>query len=368
MDLLKKTIILTSSDIKYGGMGVLTLIKGDNGIFGNFKTYNVKACYNSILGIVVNDKAIKQNVNINENNNFKLEDDFDINCDISCVLVDKEKENVTPLIWFSANSEVNKFTMMNTICKTINNSKSNLSEKSESDLKRLDYYNNKFKDIELKLYNSSNLNKKDNNYFNNDDIETISNIDNNVEQIANNYIQSDNYNYLKQKNNQCKEIKVGDESKIIPSKIDLEDQENYVAKFSDKRRLFEYNEDDIEDEIDKNLEGDKPFFELISDQVEELFSKYPTERYLESVIDNSKWVKIDFENNGKYYVLGLIYENSNVKYVCYGVPGKFGNNPPKEIEDYNQWVPFDFNNSSGDGYWIMYQDALTGESINLNIG
>ena len=39
----------------------------------------------------------------------------------------------------------------------------------------------------------------------------------------------------------------------------------------------------------------------------------------------------------------------------------------KEIEDYNQWIPLNINDTDGDGYWIMYQDAITGDSINLNI-
>ena len=41
---------------------------------------------------------------------------------------------------------------------------------------------------------------------------------------------------------------------------------------------------------------------------------------MSQIIPSSKWVKVDWENNGKYYVIGLIYAYDVLKYVCYGVP------------------------------------------------
>lgn len=371
MDLLKKTIILTSSDVRYGGMGVLTIIKGENGVFGNFKTYNVKNCYDAILGILIRDKTIKQKVSINEVNNFKLDSDFSIEQDISCVLVDRKRDKIEPLIWFSANSTINKFSMLNIIykteslqnCENSNSLNVNIKDRcyGENDtISNFDILKNNKKDVELNKNNSF-VNSQES--VTNKDVnkEEKASLNNNIINIGNKYIENDN----NIQNTQLHKI----ENKNIISvdgSVNLDKEEQ--LKDNSVVELFEYNDKELDDMIDEELEKDKSFFELIGEQIDELFSKYPSEKYLESIISNSKWVKVDFENNGKEYVLGLIYENDAVKYVCYGVPGKRSVAPPKDLEDYNQWVPLDFSNVNGEGYWLMYQDAMTGDSIKLEIG
>ena len=98
---------------------------------------------------------------------------------------------------------------------------------------------------------------------------------------------------------------------------------------------------------------------MISEQIDELFENNPREEVLEKIIPKSKWVKVVFEENQKTYVVGLIYDLGVLKYVSYGVPGTIDNNPLTNLEDYSQWLPIDENN----GYWIMFQDAQTGESV-----
>jgi hypothetical protein len=157
--------------------------------------------------------------------------------------------------------------------------------------------------------------------------------------------------------------------------------DNQVAVASiDEAKLFETDEDEIEsiidNAIDDNIEeiedvfreenkklGDvegKEFFELIADQVEDLFDNYPRVDELEELIPNSKWVKIDFENNGNEYVLGLIYDGFDLKYICYGVPGD-KDNMPTHLGNC-QWLPLNPKLPS-DGYWVIYQDATTGDKV-----
>ena len=156
---------------------------------------------------------------------------------------------------------------------------------------------------------------------------------------------------------------------------------------NNKAELFESDDEEIENIIDKELEGvndfendeieekdifyeenkklkdldNNEFFELISEQIDDLFDNYPRVDELEELISNSKWVKIDFENNGNEYVLGLIYQDFDLKYICYGVPGVFGSVPPKQLGKC-QWLPLNPQNPEN-GYWVIYQDASTGEKV-----
>ena len=126
-------------------------------------------------------------------------------------------------------------------------------------------------------------------------------------------------------------------------------------------KLFESTDKEIDETIDKEIANSGDFFELISEQIDELFDKYPEEEKLSQIIPSSKWVKVDWENNGKYYVIGLIYEFDVLKYVCYGVPVVNESDMPAEFENVGQWVPID-----NWGYYIMYQDAVTGDTIKID--
>ncbi len=133
-----------------------------------------------------------------------------------------------------------------------------------------------------------------------------------------------------------------------------------------KRVFFEEKpnlEDDIIQEKQEENETEKTFFEQIKPQIDELFLKNSREEYLQNLIPNSKWVKVDYDSQGDYYILGLIYEEESLVYVVYGVPGVYSSLPPKEIAGKPVWFPLDNENPESFGYWLSYQDANTGESI-----
>lgn len=109
------------------------------------------------------------------------------------------------------------------------------------------------------------------------------------------------------------------------------------------------------------------FIDEIGSQLQGLFDKFPPEEALASIIPNSKWVKVDFNKDGKYYVVGLIYENDAVKYVCYGVPGVWAELPPQDFNAEAKFLPLDLDDPEGDGYWLTYQDAFDGELVEVNI-
>ncbi len=111
--------------------------------------------------------------------------------------------------------------------------------------------------------------------------------------------------------------------------------------------------------------SDEPYYHSVRRELDEIFLKFPEEPALSRTVDKSKWVRINYSDS-QYYVVGIIYENSNEKYICYGVPAKYSPTPPKELQGFCSFIPLSVFDMQGDGYWMMFQDAVTGECIKLN--
>lgn len=118
--------------------------------------------------------------------------------------------------------------------------------------------------------------------------------------------------------------------------------------------------------VEENFENNKSeFLSSIEEQINELLNMYEKEEVLEELIPNSTFVKVDLENNGNYYVFGVIYENGEIKYIVYGLPGEFNIKPEDEYSKYYQWLPINEDNPEGYGYYLMYQDAISGSQIEM---
>lgn len=121
----------------------------------------------------------------------------------------------------------------------------------------------------------------------------------------------------------------------------------------------------LEDDESVPMEEEETFYDEIKEQLDVLFKNNPEEEILRELIPDSKWVKVDYEQKGEYYVVGLMYENGKIKYVCYGVPSLKNSEPPKELKGFCNWLPIDVAKENGFGYWITYQDAQSGENVVL---
>jgi len=173
-----------------------------------------------------------------------------------------------------------------------------------------------------------------------------------------------------------------DKEELLAKTLDIYDKPIKVAEIEKtlNENHIEYDEKldaEIQNEIDKNLdkcenckykkcfyEKDIPsFYAKLKNQIDRLFDNNPEEEYLEKIIPNSKWVKVEYEKEGDYYVIGLVYENGDITYLCYGVPGVYQKEAPKELAGYPVWLPLDSEKKDGFGYWLAYQNAETGESI-----
>ena len=135
------------------------------------------------------------------------------------------------------------------------------------------------------------------------------------------------------------------------------DEEICCSSCEDKCATCKYRDAFFGSEQAQEEQKQESFFDGVSEQINSLFARYPEEEFLPSIIPSSKWVKVDYEGDGSYYVLGLIYENDKIKYICYGVPGVYEKNPPEDLTGFAQWLPLDATKPEEYGYWITYQDA-----------
>jgi len=106
------------------------------------------------------------------------------------------------------------------------------------------------------------------------------------------------------------------------------------------------------------------YFSTVKEELICLFDKYPPEDTLMKTFHDSKWAKIHYSKD-KYYVVGLIKEDGKEKYICYGVPAVYSPKPPQELKGFCSFIPLSIFNMKGDGYWMMFQDAISGECIHI---
>ena len=70
--------------------------------------------------------------------------------------------------------------------------------------------------------------------------------------------------------------------------------------------------------------------------------------------------------NESPYILGVIYENDRLKYIAYGVPATYDQLPPKDLGEHYQWLPLNPRDVMSDGYFMIFQDALNGNLVEIN--
>lgn len=107
---------------------------------------------------------------------------------------------------------------------------------------------------------------------------------------------------------------------------------------------------------------ERPFFATVKDEISSLFDKFPEESSLKKTFPDGDFIRINYSSE-KFYVVGVIKERGKEKYVCYGVPATYSETPPEELDGYCTFIPVSVFDMKGDGYWMMFQDAVTGECI-----
>lgn len=109
----------------------------------------------------------------------------------------------------------------------------------------------------------------------------------------------------------------------------------------------------------------RPYYLSVKKELDEVFDKFPEESSLKKLFPDSDFSRVNYSEN-KFYVVGVIRERGEEKYICYGVPGAYSENAPEELAPYCSFIPLSVFDLAGDGYWMMFQSAVTGECILLN--
>ena len=103
-------------------------------------------------------------------------------------------------------------------------------------------------------------------------------------------------------------------------------------------------------EVCINPKREDVIFEGLGDRLDYLLENYPPCEKLNVAYPDSRWVEVKEEDCA--YVVGVLYNESGVTTVCYGIEGEFSKKPMKEGYE---WLPLDVNKWEEEGFWIIYQ-------------
>lgn len=109
------------------------------------------------------------------------------------------------------------------------------------------------------------------------------------------------------------------------------------------------------------------FLAQISEQLDEMFARYPLDETIMKIIPDSKIIKVTDTVDGKPYILGIMYENNAIKYLVYGVPSNYSQKAPIEFGENYNWLPLDPEKPYADGYYLIYQDASNGKLVPIKV-
>ena len=101
------------------------------------------------------------------------------------------------------------------------------------------------------------------------------------------------------------------------------------------------------------------FFEKAQPKIELLFKKFERFEVLEKLLPESKWVKIPYDSNGRFYAVGVV--GSKPEYVCYAVPDVYKACPPCAFEDVGVWIMSEPKKENGAGFWVIFQGCCEGK-------
>lgn len=168
------------------------------------------------------------------------------------------------------------------------------------------------------------------------------------------------FDFDKEIDDKLKKVKEKDNGKLR-----FENELSSTNRQADEREELKSNsraQNEADPSCSQIYSDKNPYYDTVRQELEGIFLSFPSEECLEKAFEQSKFSKI-YYSEGKYYVVGVIKENQKERYVCYGVPATYSPEPPKELKGFCSFIPLSVFDLKGDGYWMIFQDAVTGKCI-----
>lgn len=103
------------------------------------------------------------------------------------------------------------------------------------------------------------------------------------------------------------------------------------------------------------------YFLKIKEELEELFAAGERTDALQAALPGSEWVRVADAGG---CLVGVVYEDALVKYIAYALPAGAEQTPPAELEG-ACFLPEDPLSPEKGGYFVLFQDAGTGEVVRV---
>ncbi|MBQ8522840.1 MAG: hypothetical protein IJ458_04215 [Clostridia bacterium] len=369
-----KTIILSNSEnlTSNAPKGILTLSKENSMVKGKIRLYNLSYLPQSTkIGLYINESVhIYPIVKKNNYYEFDINNNIDISQSIYCALIDTSNNKKVLL----EGGSFNGFYFTDSPFDAVLEAKDEqLEQNIDNALKEIEPCEKcNCSDCEYKKFfydnhsqsNNSNLNSSNKNNISqhNCDIENTyfnSTLENNVPQFE--VVDSIQSNIIDKLNNEL----IDD---INNHNFNFDKCESDVITNNLVNDTLRTNKErHVKDEISKlNNSKNNEKLEFLNDiiyQLDEMFERYPNDEVLTNIIPNSRFISVDGDNP---YVLGVIYEDDMLKYIAYGVPAQYNSLPPKDFGRHYQWLPLNPRDVMSDGYFMIYQDALNGNIVEID--
>ena len=369
-----KTIILSNSEnlTSNAPKGILTLSKENSMVKGKIRLYNLSYLPQSTkIGLYINESVhIYHIVKKNNYYEFDINNNIDISQSIYCALIDTSNNKKVLL----EGGSFNGFYFTDSPFDAVLEAKDEqLEQNIDNALKEIEPCEKcNCSDCEYKKFfydnhsqsNNSNLNSSNKNNISqhNCDIENTyfnSTLENNVPQFE--VVDSIQSNIIDKLNNEL----IDD---INNHNFNFDKCESDVITNNLVNDTLRTNKErHVKDEISKlNNSKNNEKLEFLNDiiyQLDEMFERYPNDEVLTNIIPNSRFISVDGDNP---YVLGVIYEDDMLKYIAYGVPAQYNSLPPKDFGRHYQWLPLNPRDVMSDGYFMIYQDALNGNIVEID--
>lgn len=102
------------------------------------------------------------------------------------------------------------------------------------------------------------------------------------------------------------------------------------------------------------------YYLSVKQKIDSLLNENPAEESLNDRVTGGKFAAISYDKSRRYLV-GVVKENGNVKYVCYGIPVN-RKDPAPRLKG-AKFIPADPFDLYGRGYYVVFKNASDGQTV-----